>query len=63
MIICSCNAIREDEIRGLARAGHGCPLTVYGALGCKPQCGGCLDYAAEIIDEEIDALNPIARAA
>ncbi|QJQ31221.1 (2Fe-2S)-binding protein [Sphingomonas lacunae] len=63
MIICSCNAIREEEIRGMARCGHACPVAAYAALGCNPQCGCCLDYAQEIIDEEHEALNPVARAA
>ena len=52
MIVCVCNAIREDELREVARKGPACPLDAYAALGCEPKCGCCLDYAQELIDEE-----------
>ena len=52
MIVCVCNAIREDEIRSAARAGAPCPHSAYANLGCEAQCGSCLPYAHEIIDEE-----------
>jgi bacterioferritin-associated ferredoxin len=52
MIVCVCNALTEDEVREAARAGATCPYSAYARLGCEPQCGCCLDYAQEIIDEE-----------
>jgi bacterioferritin-associated ferredoxin len=52
MIVCVCNAITEDEVREVARAGASCPYNAYARLGCEPQCCCCLDYAQEIIDEE-----------
>ena len=52
MIVCSCNVIREDEIRAEARKGAGSPEDAYAAMGCEPQCGCCLDYAQELIDAE-----------
>ena len=52
MIICVCNAIREDELRAAAREGATEPLGAYKSLGCEPQCGCCLDYAQEVIDDE-----------
>jgi len=52
MIICSCNAIREDEVRAAARRGAPCARTAYRSLGCEPQCGTCLCYADEIVDQE-----------
>jgi bacterioferritin-associated ferredoxin len=61
MIICSCNVIREDEIRGAARKGSRTPEAAYACIGCEPQCGCCLDYAQEIIDEEL-ARRPKLRA-
>ncbi len=51
MIVCVCNAITEQELRDLARAGARAPETAYAALGHEPQCGTCLCYAQEIIDE------------
>ena len=52
MIVCSCNVIREDEIRAEARNGARSPEDAYAAMGCEPQCGCCLDYAQELIDAE-----------
>jgi bacterioferritin-associated ferredoxin len=52
MIICVCNAIREDELRTAARDGATEPLAAYKTLGCEPVCGCCLDCAQEVIDEE-----------
>ena len=64
MIVCSCNAIRETEVRTVARRGCPCPDSAYRSLGCEMQCGSCRDYAAEIIDEERkDLLATTARAA
>ena len=61
MIICSCNAITEDELRHVARCGKKCPSSAYAALGCEPQCGTCLPYAQEIIDEVHEELKTSAR--
>ena len=52
MIVCVCNAIREEELRSEARKGAACPLETFKALGYEPQCGSCLDCAQEVIDEE-----------
>lgn len=52
MIVCICNALSEDEVRTAARAGAPCPKSAYAHLGCEAQCGTCLCYAQEIIDEE-----------
>jgi bacterioferritin-associated ferredoxin len=56
MIVCICNAIDESELRSAARAGAPCPRSAYAYLGCEPQCGTCLCYAREIIDEERSCL-------
>jgi bacterioferritin-associated ferredoxin len=53
MIVCSCNVIREDEIREAARKGSRTPEAAYETMGCEPVCGCCLDYAQELIDEEL----------
>ena len=52
MIVCSCNAITESEVREAARSGSASPEAAYACLGCEAQCGCCLDYAQEIIAEE-----------
>ena len=55
MIVCVCNAIREDEIRACARRGAPSPEIAYRSLGCEVQCGTCLCHAQEVIDEEREA--------
>ena len=52
MIVCSCNRITENEIRAMARIGAATTEAAYAALDCEAQCGCCLDYAQELIDEE-----------
>lgn len=60
MIVCSCNAIREQELRLAARQGHGVAArqgtgeveAVYARLGCEVNCGQCVPFALEIIEEE-----------
>lgn len=61
MIVCVCNRITECEVRDLARAGARTPEAAYEALGCEPQCGACLCYAQEMIDEEVRAVRPRLR--
>ena len=53
MIVCICNRITEKEVRALARAGASTPEKAYACLGCEVQCGCCLDYAQDVIDDEI----------
>ena len=53
MIVCLCNRITESDVRLAAQAGASTPEKAYGCLGCDVQCGCCLDYAQEIIDEEL----------
>jgi len=52
MIVCICNRITESEVRKAARVGAPTPEKAYACLGCEVQCGCCLDFAAEIIEEE-----------
>ena len=58
MIVCVCNAITEDELRDLARAGSRTPEQAYEQLGHEPQCGSCLCYAQKLIDEVRDKRPP-----
>lgn len=52
MVVCICNAIREHDVRGAARAGAGCPKSAYAALGHRPRCGQCLPFARDIVHAE-----------
>jgi len=65
MIVCVCNAIREDKVRDAARTGARTPAQAYARVGCKAKCGSCLPFARAIIDEERAAVaaHPPAAAA
>ena len=64
MIVCSCNAIRDRDIRDAARRGCPCPESAYRSLGCEFQCGSCRDDAELIIaTERADLLHVDAQAA
>jgi bacterioferritin-associated ferredoxin len=52
MIVCVCNAIRENEVREAARNGASCPASAYAAVGRRPRCGQCFSFAREIIAAE-----------
>lgn len=52
MIVCSCNAIREADIRQAARCGAPDAERAYRSLGCEFQCGCCRDFAEELVEEE-----------
>ena len=61
MIVCVCNRLTEAEVHAAARAGASTPDAAFARLDCEPQCGCCLDYVQEIIDEE-RAQRPHLRA-
>ena len=63
MIVCICNRITEGEVRKAARAGAPSPETAYAFHGCQVQCGCCLEYAQDIIDEERSELLKVDAAA
>ncbi len=65
MIFCICNRITEKEVRAAARAGAATPEKAYDCMGCEAQCGCCLDYAQEVINEELGRphLRLVATAA
>ncbi|MGE0254810.1 MAG: bacterioferritin-associated ferredoxin [Alphaproteobacteria bacterium] len=50
MIVCSCNSLRDSEIRRAAEAGAVSVIDAYARLGTAPQCGCCLEYAQHLID-------------
>ena len=58
MIVCVCNAITEDELREAAKQGARTPEQAYAKLGCEPQCGSCLCYAQDLLDEQRKQLPP-----
>jgi bacterioferritin-associated ferredoxin len=52
MVVCVCNAIRERDLRDVARDGQlRCAKAAYAQLGRKPKCGQCLPFARNIIKD------------
>ena len=51
MYICVCNAIRERDLRAVARSCAGPAESLYAALGKIPQCRQCLDEAEDVVAE------------
>ena len=49
MIICLCNNISEKEIVDAIERWSKKATDVYDALGCKPQCGSCMDFIKDKI--------------
>lgn len=61
LYVCICNAIRESELRRVARHVSGDAEAAYAALGKRPNCGQCLMEADEILFEERElGLQPAA---
>lgn len=58
MIVCSCNVIRDCDIRAAALRGCKDADSAYRSMGCEFECGGCRDLAEEIIEETL--ANPPA---
>ncbi|RGP39910.1 hypothetical protein BPTFM16_00185 [Altererythrobacter insulae] len=52
MYICICNAIKECDLRQMARKTRGDAEAAYAALGKRPNCGTCLKEADAIVFEE-----------
>ena len=64
MYVCICNAIRENELRKVARHCPGDAEACYAALGKRPNCGSCLNEADAILFEEREmAFEPTNVAA
>ena len=53
MIICSCNVLRDAEIRSIVATASTRPTIsqVYAGLGCQAKCGRCASSIKQIRDE------------
>ena len=61
MIVCSCYAVTDREIRRLAREGARSPRQVAKACGAGSACGGCRPCVRAILAEA--APDPAESAA
>ena len=53
MIVCSCNVIRDCDIRAAAARGCADAESAYRSMGCEFECGGCEDLANDIVEQAI----------
>ena len=53
MIVCSCNVIRDCDIRAAASRGCADAESAYRSMGCEFECGGCEDLANDIVEQAI----------
>lgn len=53
MIVCSCNVLRDCDIRAAAERGCKDAESAYRAMGCEFECGGCRDHAEEIVADAL----------
>lgn len=44
MIVCSCNAIREADLRPVIAPHINTAEQLYACIGCKPRCGKCVAF-------------------
>ena len=58
MYVCLCNALTECEVRRAVQDGAGRPREVYGACGCRAQCGTCARAILATIRDAAAALAP-----
>ena len=54
MVVCVCNAIREQDLRAAVRGcGARNACSAYASLGRKTRCGQCVPFAQSIIKAEL----------
>jgi bacterioferritin-associated ferredoxin len=59
MIVCVCNALREDAVRVLAEEGLSFE-EIQSITGCSGNCGSCREYAEALV--ESSRLRPRPQA-
>jgi bacterioferritin-associated ferredoxin len=50
MYVCSCNRLTDTQVAEAIGSGAGSPDEVYGACGCRRQCGRCASTMARYLD-------------
>lgn len=51
MIVCSCNAFSDHQVRSAVAQEARRMSQVYACLGCRAQCGRCANTIKRIMDE------------
>ena len=58
MIVCSCNVLSDQDVRGAVSSAQDLPRNarqVYGCLGCSVECGRCASTVKTIVEEALGA--------
>ncbi|QDH16809.1 (2Fe-2S)-binding protein [Swingsia samuiensis] len=53
MIICSCNALSDKDIKAAIQSGASRPSEIYTARKCRVQCGNCTSGIVCLLKEAI----------
>jgi bacterioferritin-associated ferredoxin len=56
--ICLCNALTDKQVRQAVADGASRPRDVYGACGCRAQCGTCARAVLASIRDAAAVLAP-----
>lgn len=57
MVVCICNAIRENDLKEAVRNGADSPCSAYAQYGKRAKCGMCTSFARSLIDETRSQLS------
>ena len=60
MIVCVCNRLNENQVRGAINSGACCPDDVYARCGVRKNCGRCQETIEDMLDENPAALERAA---
>lgn len=61
MYVCICKAVSDQDIKEAVANGAEDLLTIQSRLGAATGCGGCADYAEQVINEAL--ANKLSYAA
>jgi len=59
MIVCSCNALSDHDIRARLGAAEERPSpgAVFRSMGCEAKCGRCARNIATVVDRHISSMS------
>jgi len=63
VIVCSCRAVTDREIRCAARSGARTPQQIAEVCGAGASCGGCRETVHALLEETHDETAQIAASA
>ena len=53
MYVCLCNAITDRDLADAASEGVSCAVEAYRRRGSTPDCGRCLEFAQDLLDQKL----------